>query len=78
MGKSTITKHFRQLGFPVFDADNAVHELYSQHGEAVPHIQSLVPEAIIDNAVCRKTLSTYVLKDNQLLKQLESIVHPLV
>lgn len=78
MGKSTITKHFRQLGFSVFDADNAVHELYSERGEAVPLIQSIVPEAIINNAVCRKTLSGYVLNNSQLLKQLESIVHPLV
>lgn len=78
MGKSTITKQFRQLGFPVFDADDAVHELYSERGEAVPLIQSLVPEAIVNNAVCRKTLSEHVLRNNQLLKQLEGIVHPLV
>lgn len=78
MGKSTLTKHFRQLGFPVFDADSAVHDLYGKHGEAVPLIQSLVPEAIIEYSVCRKTLSKYILENNQLLKQLESIVHPLV
>ena len=33
MGKSTITKQFRQLGFGVFDADQMVHNLYSEGGE---------------------------------------------
>ena len=34
MGKSTCTQHFRSLGFPVFDADAAVHELYSASGDS--------------------------------------------
>ena len=35
MGKSTITKQFRKLGFNVFDADAMVHKLYSNGGEVI-------------------------------------------
>eukprot|EP01041_Mallomonas_annulata_P005827 gene5827-11765_t len=78
MGKSTVATHFRQLGFPVFDADSAVHGLYRQGGKAVIPVGELFPDAIIDNAVSRAKLSEKVLGDASALKSLEKIVHPLV
>lgn len=78
MGKSTCTKHFRSMGFPVFDADAAVHELYSASGAAVDPISKLFPDAIVDNAVCRPILAKKVTENSSVLKLLEGIVHPLV
>lgn len=34
MGKSAVASHFRSFGFPVYDSDAAVHELYSPGGKA--------------------------------------------
>ena len=78
MGKSTIAKQFRSLGFPVFDADAVVHSLYAQGGDAVPLIKQVFPEAVVDGAVSRPELSKYVLNDSDALRMLEGIVHPLV
>lgn len=78
MGKSTCTQHFRSMGFPVFDADAAVHELYSANGAAVAPIGRIFPDAIVDAAVCRPILGKKVMEDSSVLKVLEEIVHPLV
>ena len=78
MGKSTITGHFRALGFPVFDADAAVHRLYGADGGAVGPVGNLFPDAIINGAVCRQTLASKVLNSPESLKLLEDVVHPLV
>ena len=81
MGKSTISNHFRKLGFGVFDADSVVHALYGPGGEAVPLIAKHFPDVVVDNAIDRTKLASHVLdtstgKDN--LKLIEGIVHPLV
>ena len=78
MGKSTCTKHFRAMGFPVFDADAAVHELYSANGGAVKPIYTLFPDVIVDGAISRPLLAKKVMEDSSVLKVLEKIVHPLV
>lgn len=78
MGKSTCTKHFRAMGFPVFDADAAVHELYSVGGDAVDPIRKLFPDAIVDLAVSRPLLGKKIMEDSYVLQILEEIVHPLV
>lgn len=78
MGKSSVSKQFQFLGFEVFDADAAVHELYSKGGEAVPLIRTHFPTAIVDGAVSRPNLSSIIMNEPSSLQVLESIVHPLV
>mmetsp|Transcript_6652 Transcript_6652/g.6777 ORF Transcript_6652/g.6777 Transcript_6652/m.6777 type:complete len:555 (+) Transcript_6652:134-1798(+) len=78
MGKSACTNHFRSMGFPVFDADAAVHKLYSTNGAAVDRIKLVYPDAIIDAAVSRPILGKKVMENSAVLKVLEDIVHPLV
>jgi dephospho-CoA kinase len=78
MGKSTTAKMFAELGIPVWDADAAVHKLYSTGGAAVPAIQELYPEAIEHGEVSRPALKRLIQSNEKVLGELERIVHPLV
>jgi dephospho-CoA kinase len=78
MGKSTTAKMFAELGIPVWDADAAVHKLYSTGGAAVPAIQELYPEAIEHGEVSRPALKRLIQSNENVLGELERIVHPLV
>ena len=76
MGKSAAAAHFRARGVPVCDADAEVHRLYE--GDAVPAIAAAFPSAVRDGKVDRALLAQEVAGSLERLKQLESIVHPMV
>ena len=76
MGKSTTAALFRAAGAPVHDADAAVHALY--RGAAVAPVEAAFPGVTRDGAIDRALLSPRVLGDEQAMKRLEAIVHPLV
>ena len=78
MGKSTTAAMFKEAGCPVFDADNAVHDLYEKGGEAVPIIRAVFPDAIKEGAIDRGVLGRYMREDPIQLEVLESFMHPLV
>ena len=78
MGKSTTAQMFAELGIPVWDADAAVHKLYSTGGAAVPAIQELYPEAIEGGEVSRPALKRLIQSNENVLSEIERIVHPLV
>ncbi|MGJ8528644.1 dephospho-CoA kinase [Maritalea sp.] len=75
-GKSTVAKMFANRDIPIYDADQAVHELYEN--EAVGPVGALFPDTVIDGRIDRKALSGHVLADKKKLAQLEELVHPLV
>ena len=76
MGKSTTARLFAEEGVPVHDADAAVHRLYQ--GEAVAPIEAAFPGATKNGKVDRPALGQRVAGDNEALRRLEQIVHPLV
>jgi dephospho-CoA kinase len=78
MGKSETTRMFARLGYPVFDADAAVHRLYEAGGDAVALIEQAFPGVVVDGKVDRSRLADRVTGDREALARLESIVHPLV
>lgn len=78
MGKSTTAAMFREAGVPVWDADAAVHALYSKGGLAVLPVAEAFPNAIRGGEVQRDLLSAELAKDSERIATLEKIVHPLV
>jgi len=55
MGKTTTAGMFAERGVPVWDADAAVHRLYSPGGAAVAPMAEAFPEAVRHGAVSRDT-----------------------
>jgi len=78
MGKSTASNFFRLLGVPIHDADGAVHRLMARSGAAVATVEAAFPGVVIDGAVDRKALGARVFGDDDKLRRLEGILHPMV
>ncbi len=79
MGKSTTAALFAEAGAAVFDADQAVAELYAPGGAAVEPIAQAFPGcADLRTGVDRDRLSEALQADPGRFEALESIVHPLV
>jgi dephospho-CoA kinase len=78
MGKSTTAAMFAQLGCDVWDADAAVHRLYTKGGAAVGPMQAQFPQIIDEGIVSRAKLRVLISDDPTALKKIEKIVHPLL
>jgi len=78
MGKSTTAGFFAEQGIPVWNADDAVHRLYGEGGDAVSPIAALHPAALVGNAIDRGALKAWIARDPGALKRIEGVVHPLV
>ncbi|MDS9466799.1 dephospho-CoA kinase [Paracoccus sp. MBLB3053] len=78
MGKSTAAAMFRDLGHPVWDADEAVHRLYAPGGAAVAKVASAFPGSWAHGGIDRAALKAALAKDPAGFPRLEAIVHPLV
>lgn len=78
MGKSTTAAMFRDLGHPVWDADQAVHRLYAPGGAAVEPVARAFPSALKDGGIDRAALKQALAGNSGALARLEAIVHPLV
>ncbi|MBG1233777.1 dephospho-CoA kinase [Aestuariivirga litoralis] len=74
MGKSEAARYFASRGIPVFDADAEVHRLYDS-AEGATLLRPYLPEATAENRVDRKIVTEMIMKDKDLLKKLEQIVH---
>jgi dephospho-CoA kinase len=78
MGKSTTAQMFADLSVPVWDADAAVHRIYSVGGAAVGPVSDAYPMAITNGAVDRGKLKDMMSQRDDVLPNIQEIVHPLV
>ena len=78
MGKTTTTAMFAEAGAMVWNADDAVHRLYSTGGAAVAPIDEAFPGVVVDGAVDRVRLAEALGRDGEAYRRLEAIVHPMV
>jgi dephospho-CoA kinase len=78
MGKSFAAGVFRRARIPVFDADSAVHALQAKGGPALAPIAAAFPGTVRDGRLDRARLRDIVLADQDALRRLEDILHPLV
>lgn len=78
MGKSTVADMFKNFGYPVFDADKAVHDLYEKGGAGIDIIKSFYPAAVVNSAVDREILRSYIAENPDKIRELETLIHPLV
>ncbi|MBI1340607.1 dephospho-CoA kinase [bacterium] len=79
MGKSTTAAMFAARGVPVYDADAAVHAAYAAGGEAVAPLEWAFGHVIAEHGgVDRAALRERVVGDAEMMRKLESIIHPIV
>lgn len=78
MGKTETAKMFAKKSIPVFDSDAAVHTLIGPKGIAVDAVELAFPGVKKENYIDRKLLGARVFGDDEALKSLEKILHPLV
>ncbi|MEM6546695.1 MAG: dephospho-CoA kinase [Pseudomonadota bacterium] len=78
MGKSTTKDFFADAGVPCWDADAAVHRLYSADGDGSVALEAILPQAVGPDGVDRTALRAAVIADRGLLPKIEAAIHPLV
>ncbi len=77
-GKSYVSKIFRELGIPVYDADSRAKALMISDEVREKVIDTFGPESYLNDSLNRSYLAEKVFKDETELAKLNSIVHPAV
>jgi len=78
-GKSTVCQFLQELGAYVVNADTIVHELLKAQtdlGQKVLHL--LGPDILQNGKINRQVIAKKVFQNENLLRKLESILHPAV
>ena len=74
-GKSYVAKQF---GFPVFNADIEVGRLYKKSKKSFNKLKKVIPKFIISFPIKKSEISKAIMNDNNNLKKIIKIIHPLV
>ena len=78
-GKSTVCKVFSVLGIPIFYSDAEASKLMNTDESLMSAINSVVGEDMyISGSLDRALLAKYVYNDENLLQQINQLVHPAV
>ena len=78
-GKTTVAGFFKELGIPVYIADQEAKRLMEEDQKVKQQIISLFgPEAYHQNLPDRKFIASRVFHDREKLEELNGIIHPAV
>jgi dephospho-CoA kinase len=78
-GKSTLVRMLGDLGAETVSADEAVHELLANDAETIARVTQRFGEEVRgERGIDRKALGRRVFGNPEALRDLESILHPLV
>ena len=78
-GKTTVANFFKELGVPVYIADDEAKKLMHEDPKVRDKISALFGNATYrDGVLDRKFIASQVFADKEKLEQLNSIVHPAV
>lgn len=78
-GKTTILKKLQENNIKIFHADSFVKKIYLKDGKGYKLIEKYFgKEFVNDQAVDRKKLGMLVAKNNDKLKQLNELIHPII
>ena len=72
-GKSYVAKQF---GYPVFNADAAVIQLYKKNRKCFEKLKKVLPKYIISFPVNKKKISKAIIDNKNNLKKIVKIIHP--
>ena len=76
MGKSTVAQMFKDHGYGVYNADDAVHYIYENDEEVIEKVERQFPGSTKDGVVNRLAFRDILNKDPDKFRDLEKIVHP--
>ena len=78
-GKTTVAGFFKDLGIPVYIADDAGKRLLAENSDIREKVSKLLGVAAYNEQVPdRKYIANKVFKDKDLLEKLNAIIHPAV
>ena len=78
-GKTTVAKIFQSFGVPIYNSDErAKHILFSNESVHQELMSIFGKEVFTDNKPDKVKLASVVFSDEKKLKQLNTIIHPLV
>jgi dephospho-CoA kinase len=77
-GKSTISKHWANLGIPIVNADKLSREVVAPGSPALENIREVFGSRFISDSgmLRRKELGHYVFSNPEALEKLNTITHP--
>ena len=74
-GKSFVAKNF---GFPVFNADKEVAEIYRRDKKCFIKLKKTIPKYIFSFPINKKEIAKSIISNQKNLKKIIKIVHPIV
>ena len=78
-GKSLVKGFLEEMSIPVIDADDIVHRLLKSDKQVIEQVSEIFGrEMVVNGEIDRPCLAQVVFGQNDKLKELEKILHPLV